>query len=343
MDSITHLALGACTGELLLGKKLGKKALLWGALLQNLPDCDTFVSEFYSADKSFLIHRGITHSLFFAALAGIGLALLIGRIHRKEKLPIGLLIFFCYFQISLHDLLDTCNAYGTGLLEPFSHHRFAINLLYVADPLFTISMIVAALWLMFKGHSIPAREKWAWRGIGIAALYLCVASFNKLYINYRINESLHRQKISVDNYFTTPAPFNSLLWFVVAAKDSSYTTAYTSVFDDFKRPVNYSFYPQNKLLAGSKVNPELLNNLVVFADGYYTISQSGGSLYFNVLRFQQVQGWLGRQAPFAFSYPLTSGNADGMILQRGRMIGWNKKTLAQYIGRIFGTQYFTSP
>lgn len=343
MDTITHLALGACTGEILLGKKLGKKAMLWGALAQNLPDCDTFVSEFYRADKSFLIHRGITHSLFFAVVAGVCLAFLVARIHRKNNPVLHELIFFFCFQLALHDLLDTCNAYGTGLLEPFSQHRFAINVLYVADPLFTISMIIAALFLLFKKPTFPVRVKWAWRGIIVSAFYLCAAGVNKLYINYRVDQSILRQKTAINHYFTTPAPFNSLLWFVVAQKDSVYFTAYASVFDDFKQPIAYSFYPQNHVYAHLKADTAVLQNLATFASGYYTISQTGGDYYFNVLRFQQVQGWLGYNAPFAFSYPLKPGKADGMILQRGRMIGWNAKSRSQYIARIFGNQNPAKP
>ena len=38
MDSITHIALGACMGEAFLDRKLGKKAMLWGALAQSIPD-----------------------------------------------------------------------------------------------------------------------------------------------------------------------------------------------------------------------------------------------------------------------------------------------------------------
>jgi inner membrane protein len=41
MDAVTHLALGACTAELLLPERLGKKRLIWGALAQALPDMDT--------------------------------------------------------------------------------------------------------------------------------------------------------------------------------------------------------------------------------------------------------------------------------------------------------------
>ncbi len=46
MDTITHIVLGAAVGEVLAGKKLGKKALLIGAIAGNLPDID-FVASFW--------------------------------------------------------------------------------------------------------------------------------------------------------------------------------------------------------------------------------------------------------------------------------------------------------
>ncbi|MDF2432653.1 MAG: inner rane protein [Mucilaginibacter sp.] len=342
MDSVTHLALGACTGEILLGKKLGKKALLWGALAQNLPDADTFVSEFFSADKSYLVHRGITHSLSFAIVIGLGLALAAKSIHRKENIPFRLLAFFFCFQLLLHDLLDTCNSYGTGLLEPFSHHRFSINLLFVADPLFTISLVVASLFLMLKKTSNKQRLKWAWAGIIVSACYLCFACFNKLYADHQAEASFANQKLHPDSYFSTPAPFNCMLWYIAAAADSGYYTGYISIWDDFKQPVDYGYHPKNYALVNN-IHNSLLHNLEEFAGDYFTISRSGDGLYFNILRFQQRHGWLDTKAPFAFSYPLTSGNADGLLLQRGRLAGWNKKTLKAYLMRIAGKKYPLSP
>jgi inner membrane protein len=121
MDAITHLALGVCTAEILLTKKPGKKALAWGALAQVLPDADTLPALFMPTDQSLLIHHGITHSLLFALAMGILLALLVRRIYNREGLLFVPLCFFFWFQLTLHDLIDTCNSYGTGLLEPFSH------------------------------------------------------------------------------------------------------------------------------------------------------------------------------------------------------------------------------
>ena len=45
MVSITHIALGACMGEAFSGKQLGKKATLWGAIAQSIPDIDFIEAE----------------------------------------------------------------------------------------------------------------------------------------------------------------------------------------------------------------------------------------------------------------------------------------------------------
>ena len=40
MDSLTHIVLGGCLGHLALGKKAGRKAVVWGAIADTIPDLD---------------------------------------------------------------------------------------------------------------------------------------------------------------------------------------------------------------------------------------------------------------------------------------------------------------
>ena len=40
MDSITQAALGAAVGEGVLGRRIGNRAPIWGAVLGTLPDLD---------------------------------------------------------------------------------------------------------------------------------------------------------------------------------------------------------------------------------------------------------------------------------------------------------------
>lgn len=336
MDSVTHLALGACVGEICLSKKLGKKALLWGALAQSFPDIDTFAAFFVPSDKDLIIHRGITHSLFFAIVMGLIFALIARRIHKKHFLPFATLAFFFCGQLMLHDLLDTCNSYGTGLLEPFFHQRFSINLLYVADPIFTIGLVMAALLLIFKSTNNKNRAKWAVIAISLSVLYLGFASFNKISIDKNAEISFNKSGIHPLRYFTTPTPLNSMLWYIVAATDSNDYTAYSSIWDDKNRAISFEQHADNYPLLKKNLDQQVLKDLEFFAGNYYTVTQLGNVIYFNIPRFEQVQGWDNPAAPFAFSYPLLPNYNGYMLLQKGRLTGWNKTTIKLYIERIAG-------
>ncbi len=81
MDSLTQIILGAATGELAGGKKIGNKAMLWGAVGGTIPDLDVAIGGLFKwiglMDEmdALAFHRGITHSIFFAVLA----PLILGR------------------------------------------------------------------------------------------------------------------------------------------------------------------------------------------------------------------------------------------------------------------------
>jgi inner membrane protein len=336
MDIITHLALGACSTEVLLTKKLGKKGLIWGASAQVLPDIDTLPALFLPADQSLLIHRGLTHSFLFALIAGIFLAFTVQKIYNQAGLSYTALLFFFCFQFTLHDLIDTCNSYGTGLLEPFRHQRFSINLLYVVDPLLTAGLLVGSLVLIFKCTLYPHRKKWAWAMLIISGCYTGFAAINKVYVNGKINHSFKSQQMNPAGYFTTPAPFNCMLWYLVVAADGGYYTGYSSVWDDPQQSVRYEKHLKNDSLNVKIGDKRVLQHLITFADPYYTLSQTGSSLYLNVLRFGQVQGWRMPNAPFVLSYPLTASGNQTVLLQKGRLAGWNKSSLEAYIRRIAG-------
>lgn len=66
MDSLTQITLGAACGELVLGKKIGNRAMLWGAIGGTIPDLDILGNFFMSEMDALAFHRGISHSFFFA-------------------------------------------------------------------------------------------------------------------------------------------------------------------------------------------------------------------------------------------------------------------------------------
>ncbi len=69
MDSLTQIVLGAACGEVVAGKKIGNRAMLWGAVGGTIPDLDVFASFFTDEITSTSFHRGFMHSFLFAVLA----------------------------------------------------------------------------------------------------------------------------------------------------------------------------------------------------------------------------------------------------------------------------------
>ena len=93
MDSLTKIILGAACGEITLGKKIGNKALLFGAIGGTIQDLDVFIGKLLYTNKiqAMAFHRGFMHSLLCAVLALLfSVDLLTSSITlvQEEKLPI---------------------------------------------------------------------------------------------------------------------------------------------------------------------------------------------------------------------------------------------------------------
>ncbi len=83
MDSVSQIVLGAAVGEAVLGKRLGNKAMFWGAVGGTIPDLDVITKPFMSEVESLAFHRGISHSFFFAIIAGLLFGWLIYRLYES--------------------------------------------------------------------------------------------------------------------------------------------------------------------------------------------------------------------------------------------------------------------
>lgn len=81
MDSLTHIVLGAACGDLVAGRKIGRRAMLWGAIGNSIPDFDVFAGFFTDQITGTSFHRGFTHSLLFAVLAPWVVAWLVQRFY----------------------------------------------------------------------------------------------------------------------------------------------------------------------------------------------------------------------------------------------------------------------
>lgn len=84
MDSLTQITLGAAVGEVVLGRKLGNRAMIWGAVAGTIPDLDVMANLVTDEISALAFHRAITHSLTFSILAAPILGWLLHRMDAHE-------------------------------------------------------------------------------------------------------------------------------------------------------------------------------------------------------------------------------------------------------------------
>jgi|ERR1035437_926770 inner membrane protein len=335
MDSLTHLALGACMGEAFAGRTLGKKAMLWGALAQSIPDIDFIASFWLDTSSNLLAHRGFTHSFVFCAILTPFFALLAERWHRPHNIRLRQWMLFFGGVIFIHIFIDAFNNYGVGWFEPFSHQRISFNAIYVADPFFSFWPGIACLALVYLKRGMPQRKKWWRMGLGLSALYLLYCLFNKAQIDADVRKILQKQQISYTRYFTTPAPLQNWLWYVVAGNDSGYYVGFRSLFDS-KKEITFQYFPRNDSLLNPMRNHEVFQKLIGFSQQFYTMEKWSDTLVFNDLRFGQIIGWQHPRGKFVFHYFLQHPEDNTLVVQRGRFEGWNWQTARSLLRRIKG-------
>lgn len=339
MDSLTHIALGAVIGEAYAGKALGRKAMLVGAAAQSFPDIDFVLGFFNSPVDDLLAHRGITHSIVFSIAATFVLAYVMKRLVKTDNpgFTIRHWMIFLGMEIAMHLTLDCLNAYGTGLFEPFTNDRIAFNVIFVADPLFTIWSLICVITLLFMRVDNPLRKKITYATLILSACYMTMSIINKSIIESRATKSFSSAGLSPRRHFTSPTPLNTLLWYVVAESDSGFNIGYSSVFDSNKS-IEFDFYPQNNHLLTGINGTDEVEKLKLFAQGYYTLEEMDSAVVLNDLRFGQIGGWHTRHAPFVFYFFLDKPDRNSLVVQRGRFAGWNRQTLGSFWKRIKGNR-----
>lgn len=334
MDSLTHVVLGGCIGEVTGGKKLGKKAIVLGAVAQSLPDFDFVASFWLNPANDLLAHRGFTHSFLFVALCAPVLALLANR-YLPGTLSLRKWIGFFALQIFVHIFLDAFNAYGVAWFEPFSHQRVSFHALFVADPFLSVPLAAAFAFLLFTTAGHPLRGRAAWLGVTWCVLYLGYGVMNKLSVDAEVKRSFAKQDLAVIKYFSTPTPLNNWLWYIVANTDEGSYVGYRSVFDG-EGPIEYEFFARNDSLLQPVADHEDLQHLIRFSEGYYTAEKWGDTLVFNDLRFGQMIGWRDRRGRFVFHYYLSHPHDNELVVQRGRFAGWDGAATRSLLNRAAG-------
>ena len=105
----------------------------------------------------------------------------------------------------------------------------------------------------------------------------------KIHVDDVARRSLDKQAIATTALVTTPAPFNTLLWRVLAMTEDGYVEGLYSIMDEEKR-VRFERFPSDEgLLLGLEAHWPV-QRLKWFTKGFYGVKREGHSVVIKDLR-----------------------------------------------------------
>lgn len=341
MDSLTHIALGAAIGEAALGRRIGARAALWGAMAASVPDIDVPLGLALSELGRLGLHRAWTHSILFGLLAATLLAVLAARRHPQ----VGLRTWTAVLGAAAmsHLLLDSLTSYGIQLFLPFSDRIVSIASISIIDPAYTLPLlagVLAALWLR---RGSRGRQLANAAGLVLSTAYLAFTVGNKMQMQAVFEGQLSAQGVEYQRLLVKPTLFNNLLWRGIAETPEGYLVGFRSLLDGEEEIRFVAYGKYHHRLDG--IEHELaVRRLRHASEGYFRVQEAGGTLIVDDLRFGTGFEWKGDSTAMAFSYRLVPAEESGtgrmeiehrqLRLERSR----DRQRLDALVARMLGRQ-----
>ena len=311
MDSVTQIVLGAAIGEAVLGRKVGNKAMLYGAIAGTIPDLDVVSRYFVDTVTALEYHRGFTHSILFSVLFAPIFGWLVSKREKAATWRQWSWLFF--FGFLTHPLLDAHTTWGTQLFWPFDL-RLAFKNIFVVDPLYTLPFLLCCILVLFKKRDNPQRRKLNNLGLWLSSSYLVLTLVIKGFTFLKFETALKDQQIPYVEIQTKPAPLNAVLWLANVETQDAFLIGDYSLLDT--KAIVFGNHPKNHHLLGNLATDDKVKRLIKLTNGWYTVSQIEGKLYFNDLRFGLLSTDVTKQ-DYVFSF-LLDETRDELIVTENK-------------------------
>ncbi len=228
MDSLTQIVLGASVGEAVLGKKVGNKAVLYGAIAGTIPDLDVLAGYFVDELTAVEWHRGFSHSILFSLLAAPIFGKLVSYIHKDANWKDWTSLFF--LGLLTHPILDAFTTWGTQLFWPLDI-QLAFQSIFVIDPLYTLPFLFFLILAIRLPQTSLKRRKLNRLGLVVSSTYLMITLVLKLVSFQEFKTALESQNVTYEEIQTRPSAFNTILWNANVKLENQFLLGDYSFFD----------------------------------------------------------------------------------------------------------------
>jgi inner membrane protein len=328
MDSLSQIVLGAATFALVKDKEIGKKALLYGAILGTIPDLDIVINPFYNSIEQLAIHRAFSHSIFFALLLSV---LFAKWFSYKYKTSYKSWFYACFLSLFTHPLLDLCTTYGTRIFYPLSKSFYSLDNVFVVDPFYTIWLLVGCVALLFMKKDNLRRNlviKWS---LVLSTTYLLFGLCANFYASQHFKKELSRQNISFEKIKVVPTPFNTILWQSIVKTDKGIYFADYSLLDS-KKTIDFHYEKNDLAFILRKRKIIELEPFFNFTQGFELAKNENGKMHIYGTKFGPISI---ENANAKFFFPLVFKDDGTYELSQRRPDDFSK-LLNRLINRIKG-------
>jgi inner membrane protein len=314
MDSITQAVLGASIGQAILGKKIGSKGAILGAIVATIPDLDILLLPLYNSVERISVHRGYSHSILFSIIGALLIAYLLTKLKWTKEFSFNRLALFSWLALFTHMLLDAFTAYGTQLFLPFSNYRVSFDSVNIVDPVYTVPLMIGLFITIFYQKK---KQQWSIAntiGLCVSTLYLLFTLVHKQTITADIEKRLQAQQINYDAVKSIPVGVGNMNWYGVA---KTADTLYIGKYSRNDKMIFHSFPVNSQLLNG--INADLAEQLKWFAQDFYIVAADSGKvrLYNLQCDMQGVRTYGKYKAPTAFYFEVENKENGEFELSTG--------------------------
>ena len=308
MDSLTQIVLGASVAEATLGKKIGNKAIVLGAIAGTIPDLDIVTRFFVDDLTASVMHRGFSHSLIFPFVAAPILAWILKKIYYNYS-DVSFNDWFKMFFLAIitHPLLDAQTTWGTQLFWPFEW-RVAVENIFIIDPIYTLPFLTFLILTAFQDRLSKKRRLFNSLGLIISSAYLLVTLSFKGVAHYNIAKGLEENNIEYKGINTRATYFNSILWSSQIELEDSYIFTYYSLFDKSK-PIFTKKFPKNHNMLQPFIDEKKIQQLIILSNGHYLMTNENDELIFWNLKLG-LKGFDENASPYIWSYVIKNNNGE---------------------------------
>ncbi|MDB4762315.1 metal-dependent hydrolase [Akkermansiaceae bacterium] len=358
MDSVTQAVLGGVVGELVLGRKIGGKGMIWGLVFGTLPDLDILFYPWLNQVEELRWHRGISHSILVMVAAAFVFAKPLAWLHRKKELSASRAGWFVFLAWSTHVLIDVFTSYGTQVFEPFSDQRVAWSNLFIIDLFFTLPLL---FWVIYRcgksaqrfGKAVIRHSKKTAQGeqlefegisrrgatvaISLSFLYVVFSLIMKIWAMDQIKSRMVEAIPNGELVLVSPTPFNTILWRGLIETDDGYFVTYWSPFD--KEISGHHFFAKQHELCESFKEEEMFKGLKWFSRGHWVARETlDHEVEFIDIRFGEVRDHEAGKLLAMFRWNLSYNDQGKFLVSRAPRHAKMGDSMRALWKRLWGNQ-----